>query len=64
MAVGDVMHELADGPAAIAVGSVELRVLEPIHGFAQAIRQLAKDGDVRGTVFGCAWGDGWNRPIG
>ena len=35
MAVGNVVHDLPDGPAALAVGRVELRVGEVLHGVAQ-----------------------------
>jgi len=35
VAVGDVVHELADGPATVAVGRVDLRVVEAGDGFAE-----------------------------
>ena len=40
VAVGDVMHELADGPAAFAVGRVELALVKLGAGVAQVFGQL------------------------
>jgi len=57
VAVGDVVHELADGPAAIAVGSIELRVAESADGGLKGGWKLAEDGDLLCT-------DGGFRGIG
>ena len=43
--VGDVVDELADGPAAVAVGGSELRVVEVVDGVAEVIGELGEDGD-------------------
>ena len=47
VAVGDVMHHLAHGPAAVAIGRVELRVAEARDGRAQALGQQAQRFNVR-----------------
>ena len=43
--VAEVMDELADGPAAIAVGGVELVVIEAGDGVAQLLGEVGEGGD-------------------
>lgn len=45
MAVSDVVDELAEGPAAVAVGGVQLRVRQGGEGFAKELRELCEGGD-------------------
>jgi hypothetical protein len=45
MAIGDMMHELADGPATVAVRRVELGVAETIGGGAEVFRKRGDDSD-------------------
>ena len=52
VAVGDVVDDLADGPAAFAIGRVELRVVEAADGRAQFRRRCGDFGD--GLVAGAA----------
>jgi len=54
--VGDVVDELADGPAAVAVGGSELRVVEVVDGVAEVVGELGEDGDGGEAVVG---GDGF-----
>ncbi len=73
VAVGDVVDELADGPAAVAIGGVELRVVQAGDGGAEIFRQGGEDGDGggvvgevrlrRGGIF--RWGSGgrWQRAL-
>ena len=49
VAVGDVVDDLADGPAAFAVGGVELGVVEPGNGLAKTGGQLAEGFDLVGA---------------
>ena len=51
VAVGEVMHDLAHGPAAVAIGRVELGLREAEHGRAEALRRVAQDFDAGGAVF-------------
>ncbi len=51
VAVGDVVHELANGPATFAVGRVELSVAEAGNGGAEIVRERGKGGD-GGRVIG------------
>jgi hypothetical protein len=48
--VGNVVDELADGPAAFTVGRVELGVAEAVGGGAEILRQGSDGSDVRGVV--------------
>jgi hypothetical protein len=45
VAVGDVMDELADGPAVVAVGCVELRVAEAVDSVAELAGEIGDGGD-------------------
>jgi len=45
VAIGDMMHELADGPATVAVRRVELGVAETIGGGAEVFRKRGEDSD-------------------
>ena len=55
--VRDVMDELADGPAALAVRGIDLAGVEAVDGIAQVGGELGKNGDGLGEVFGRD--DGW-----
>ena len=52
VAVGDVMDELADGPAAFAIGGVELGWGESVDGGAEVLGQQAQSLDVSGANAG------------
>lgn len=58
VAVGDVMDELADGPAAFALGGVELGLIEAIDSGAEALREQAQSLDVSGADAGQSAGRG------
>ena len=45
MAVGDVVHDLADGPSAFAIGRVPLSVVEAVDGVAELAGKLCKGAD-------------------
>jgi len=47
MAVGDVVYELANGPAAFAIGCVELGVGKAVNGGLQTLRKSAQVFDMR-----------------
>jgi hypothetical protein len=44
VAVGDVVDKLADGPAAFAIGGVELGGAEAIDGGAEVLRERGEGG--------------------
>lgn len=50
--VGDVVDELADGPAAIAIRSAELVVVEILDGVAEMGGEIGEDGDGGEVVIG------------
>ena len=56
MAVGEVMHGLPHGPAAFAIGCVELRIAQPAHRRPQLPREEAQSLDVCGASGGRAAG--------
>ena len=56
VAVGEVMHHLADGPAAVAIGRVELSFAEAGDRGAQALGEQAQSFNVRGANAGQAGG--------
>jgi hypothetical protein len=58
MAIRDVMDELADCPAAIAVGGVDLGFREAGNGGTQPLRKMADGLNVRGADAGDAGGRG------
>ncbi len=64
VAVGDVMDDLAHGPAAVAVGRVELGVAQALDGGAKLLGKLAQSVDVRGRWSAEAAAGGRNRPMG
>ena len=43
VAVGEVMHKLAHGPAAFAIGRVQLGIVQPGNGGAKGSRQIAQN---------------------
>ena len=49
VAVGDVMHELANGPAALAVGGVELRLGQSIDSLRKFVRKESEGGKLLGA---------------
>ncbi len=49
VAVGDVMHELANGPAAFAVGGVELRLSQSVDGVRKLVRKESEGGKLLGA---------------
>ena len=56
VAVGEVMHHLANGPAAVAIGRVELRVVEAGDRRAQTLGKQAQSLNVCGAHTGQAGG--------
>jgi len=50
MAVGEMVNQLADGPAALSVRGIELSVAQAVDGGAQVFRQRGDGGDVRGVI--------------
>jgi len=48
-----VVDELADGPAAFAVGGVDLGLAEVADGLAELLGHLSKGEDGVATIFGC-----------
>jgi hypothetical protein len=56
VAVRNVVHELADGPAAFAVGGVELGGAEAFDGGAEILRERGEGGQVRSVVGGIGFG--------
>ena len=56
--VGDVVDELADGPAAVTVGGSELGVVEVLDGVAKVGGEIGEDGDGGEAVVA---GDGLGR---
>ena len=52
--VGKVMHDLPYGPAAFAIGRIELRIAEPADGGTQPLGQQTQGLDVRGARLGTA----------
>jgi hypothetical protein len=56
VAVGNVMDELADGPAAFAIRGVELDGAEAFDGGAEVLRERGEGGQVRGVVGGIGFG--------
>jgi len=53
--VGNVMHDLADGPAAVAIGRVDLAGVEVADGFAEELGEFGERLDGVAAVF---WGNG------
>ena len=51
--VGDVMDELADGPAVFTIGGIDLRRCEVAEGLAEQSGHLSKGEDGVATIFGC-----------
>ena len=47
------VDELADGPAAFAVGGVDLGLAEVADGLAELLGHLSNGKDGVGTIFGC-----------
>src|ERR1700691_4862914 len=64
VAVGEVMNHLTHGPAAVAVRSVELGIVETGYRGAETFRELSKSLNLRGTDAGCACGRRPERPNG
>jgi len=58
--VGDVVDELADGPAAVAVGSVDLGLVEVADRLAELLGHLSESEDGVADVFGRD-GVGWSE---
>lgn len=56
VAVGDVVDELADGPATVAVRCVELSGAEAVDGGTEGFRQGGEGGDVGRVVGGVGFG--------
>ncbi len=50
VAVGDVVDELADGPATVAVRRIELGVAEAVDSGTQIFRERGKGSDVRAVI--------------
>jgi len=64
VAVGEVMHHLANGPTAVAIGGVELSLTEAADRGAKALGQQAESFDVRGAKAGRAGGGRMEAPHG
>ncbi len=56
VAVGDVVHGLPHCPTAVAIGRVELRIVEAFDCFAEICGQVANGSDGGGTIFGSSGG--------
>jgi hypothetical protein len=48
--IRDVMNDLAAGPSAVTVRSIELLVREPFHRLSKASRRLTNAGDLGGAL--------------
>ena len=64
MAVGEVMHDLAHGPAAVAIGRVKLGVAQALDCGAQALGEKTQSLDMRGAEIGGVGGRGVETPDG
>ena len=64
VAVGEVMHDLAHGPAAVAIGRVELRIAQAADRGAKALGEQAQSFNLRGANAGHAGGGRAEAPDG